>query len=474
MIYLDTNDKKPLYEQLYAAIKDEIVSGRFPKDTVLSSLRVMEKELHVSRNTVDRAYQQLLAEGYIRSVPGAGYFVEDIENDYFRVEKVPNRNLDENKNKQLIKKKVRYDFEYASIDSNLFPWSKWKKYIQNAIITESSSSALSYERNKGNQLLRNSLCGFLNRHRGVNCKPEQIIICAGTQYAIEIVSNILPVDENRVAYEEPGYDAMRYIFEQKGYSITSIPVLEHGIDVELLAKTNCNLLYITPSHQFPTGVVTSISNRNKMLKWAYQNDAYIIENDYDSEFRYGIMPIPSLQSLDRFQKVIYTGTLSKVLSPSIRCAYLILPENLLDVYNEKYKYFNATLPSYHQLALANFIDDGLLEKHLRRVSTINEKKYLVLLNAIKEYLSNEIEIFQQPAGVHTLVKFINCKNQEEMIEILRNASIGIYGIKEHWHEQKKASEDIFLMGFNSMSEEDIRNGCKKMAKVLCDYYNSQK
>lgn len=469
MIYLTAKDNRPLYEQLYAEIKNEIITGRFPKNTALSSLRVMEKELQVSRNTVDRAYQQLLAEGYIRSVPGAGYFVEDIENDYFS-EFMPLKKRVEKTVKYSSKTKVRYDFEYASIDSNLFPWSKWKKYIQNAILTESSSSAISYESNKGNLLLRKSLCGFLNRHRGVNCKPEQIILCAGTQYAMEIVTDLLPVDRNRVAFEEPGYDAMRYLFEDKGYSVTSIPVLENGVDVELLSKTNCNLLYITPSHQFPTGIVTSISNRNKMLKWAYQNDAYIVENDYDSEFRYGIMPIPSLQSLDRYQKVIYVGTVSKVLSPSIRCAYVILPETLIDVYDTKYRYFNSALPSYHQLALAQFIDDGLLEKHIRRVSTINEKKYLVLINAMKEFLSNEVEIFQQPAGVHTLVRIIKCTNQKEMIEMMKSASIGIYGTKEYWRDPKKAREDIFLMGFNSMSEEDIRGGCKKMAQVLYDNY----
>ncbi|TYQ12728.1 UNVERIFIED_CONTAM: GntR family transcriptional regulator/MocR family aminotransferase [Acetivibrio alkalicellulosi] len=464
MIYLNKKNDIPLYEQLYSKIKEQIVSGTLPKNTALSSLRVMEKELQVSRNTVDRAYQQLLAEGYIRSVPGAGYFVEDIENDYFcydnlKVSSYTKENTDK-------KKKMKYDFEYASIDSDLFPWGKWKKYIHNAMLSESSRNAISYESNKGNELLRKSLCGFLNRHRGVNCEPEQIIICAGTQYGMEIVSNLLPADVNRLAFEEPGYNAMRYMFEEKGYAITSIPVLEDGVDLELLSKTNCNILYITPSHQFPTGVVTSISNRNKMLKWACNNDAYIVENDYDSEFRYGSMPIPSLQSLDKCGKVIYVGTMSKVLSPSIRCAYVILPQELIKVYDKKYKYFNSALPSYHQFALAQFIEDGMLEKHLRRVSTINEKKYFVLIKAIKEFLSDEIEIFTQPSGVHTLVRFKNCKNQKELIEKMEEASIAIYGIKMYWHDQKSAQEDTFLMGFNSMSEDDIRNGCMKMAKVL--------
>lgn len=469
MICLNENDKRPLYEQLYSEIKNQIISGSMQKNKELSSLRVMEKELNVSRNTVERAYQQLLAEGYIRSVPGAGYFVEDIENDYFN-DVTPIKKCSELIVLQSDKTKLRYDFEYASIDSDLFPWPKWRKYVQNAILTESCGRAISYENNKGSLMLRKSLCGFLNRHRGVNCKPDQIVLCAGTQYAMDILTNLLPPDRNRVAYEEPGYDAMRFIFEDKGYSVTSIPVMDNGVDVDLLFKTNCNLLYTTPSHQFPTGVVTSITNRNKILKWAYQNDAYIIENDYDSEFRYGIMPIPSLQSLDRHNKVIYVGTVSKVLSPSIRCAYLILPDCLAEVYDSKYRYFNASLPSYHQLALAQLIDDGVLEKHIRRVSAVNEKKYQVLINAIHEYLADEVEIFQQPAGVHTLVRFVNCTNQKEMIQLMKAASIGIYGTKEYWYDQQHAREDIFLMGFNSLSEEDISNGCRRMEQVLYDSY----
>lgn len=465
MIYINRSDKRPLYEQLYEEIKNKITTGRYPKNKSLSSLRIMEKELQVSRNTVDKAYQQLLAEGYIRSVPGAGYFVEDIENDYFK-ETTLVKNDKHYKTKNLKKKKVKYDFEYASIDSDLFPWSKWKQYIKNSIITESNKNALTYESSKGNLLLRKSLCNFLHSHRGVNCKPDQIIISAGTQYAMEILTNLLPASENRIAYEEPGFDAMRHLLEQKGYNITSIPVMENGIDVELLSQTNCNLLYTTPSHQFPTGAVTSISNRNKILKWAYQNNGYIIENDYDSEFRYSSMPIPSLQSLDKYKNVIYLGTVSKVLSPSIRCSYMILPENLIDLYNIKYEHFNSSLPSYHQLALAGFIEDGLLDKHLRRVSTLNQKKYIILTEAIKEFLLNKVEIIRQPAGVHTLVRIINCSNQAEMIKKMESESIRIYGIKEHWNNKKNSREDIFLMGFNSMSEKDIRNGCKKMAQVL--------
>lgn len=251
---------------------------------------------------------------------------------------------------------------------------------------------------------------------------------------IDIVTNLLSNKEYQVAYEEPGYDAMRKIFLQKGYNLTTISVLEDGIDIDALEASPCNLLYVTPSHQFPTGVVTSITKRNKILRWADQKDAYIIENDYDSEFRYGTMPIPALQSLDTGDRVIYMGTLAKVLSPSVRCAYLILPESLLDNYEERYKFYNSALPTYNQSALAQFIDDGLLEKHIRKLVLANERKYNILDSSIREFTDDKVRIFKQPSGVHTLMQIRGCINQEEMIKQMRQESIGIYGTKPYWYD----------------------------------------
>jgi GntR family transcriptional regulator/MocR family aminotransferase len=476
MVYLDKTSEIPLYEQIYNGLKQNIEEGRLERNYHLKSLRILEKELGVSRNTIDRAYQQLVAEGYIRAVHGQGYFVEDIGSDVFRDIVVPKPvSLPEHSSKKI---KVKYDFEYESIESELFPWRKWKKYIHEALLLEESGSSISYESGKGNLKLRESLAGFLHRHRGVVCSPEQIVLCAGTQFAMDILTAVLPKEKHRIAFEEPGYNAMRYFLEENGYSITSIPVHDTGIYTRLLDISNCNVLYITPSHHFPTGAVTSIAVRNQLLKWAYTTDSYIIENDYDSEFLYGMMPIPSFQSLDYTRnnlknsgsplqnRVIYMGTLSKVLSPSVRCAYLILPQSLLSRYEEKYRYFNSPLPKYHQIALANMITDGELERHIRKLSIINEKKYDVLTKAIGDYLSDRVKIIGHPAGVHTLVKIPGCKDHKQILDDLERESVRIYSIKEHCHDQIKAYEDLFMMGFNSMSEQSIRNGCRKMAEVL--------
>ncbi|MDR1319834.1 MAG: PLP-dependent aminotransferase family protein [Gracilibacteraceae bacterium] len=466
MVYLEPGGKEPLYEQLYRGLKEDITAGRMPKGTMLKSLRVMERELAVSRNTVDRAYAQLLAEGYISAVHGTGYFVEDIARDF-------SAGAEAGKTAPapaLIPKKtqVKYDFEYDSIESGLFPWTKWKKYVDDALLTEASGRELSYESGKGSLALRRALCGFLFRHRGVSCDPEQMIICAGTQYAMEILTSLLPPDRNRFAYEEPGYAAMRHFIESKAYVLTSIPVVETGVSYDVLKKSRANLLYITPSHQFPTGTVTSISTRNKLLHWANKRDAYIIENDYDSEFRYGMIPIPSLQSLDKGQRVVYMNTLSKILSPSVRCAFLILPWKLVALYEKKYRWFNSALPSYHQNALAQMIEDGALERHLRKIAVWNEKKYHILADAIETHLAGAVRIVRYPAGVHTLIKIAGCKDQERLIRGLEQAGVRIYSIKRHCHDAAKAYENIFLMGFNSMSERDIISGCKRMAAALAE------
>lgn len=433
----------------------------------------MAKELHISRNTVDRAYQQLLAEGYIRSVPGSGYYVEDTINEYFGEDKIDRKINTAKTYQNKGKAKIKYNFLYSSSDSTMFPWTKWRKYVQDALLDESDMRVVPYEVNKGSQELRESLCYFLNRHRGVNCEPDQIIIAAGTQYLMEILSSILPPTNYRVAFEEPGYDAMRNIFLTKGYSLTTIPVLEDGIDVELLTKTNCNLVYMTPSHQFPTGAVTPITKRQQILEWANQTDSYIIENDYDSEFRYGMSPIPSFQSLDESGKVIYMDTISKVMLPSMRCAYMVLPKPLIERYDTIYKYYNSALPSYHQRALNRFIAQGDLEKHIRRLSIINENKYRILVSALEKYLSEDVEIFQYPSGVHTLVRIPNCTNQAELLDYMRKNGIEIYGTKQYYYNQNEAKEDTFLIGFNAMSENEINQGCQLLGEVLKQYLNER-
>jgi len=470
MIYLNHNSTEPLYKQIYEQLRDGIVEGSMPTDTPLESLRVMEKELDVSRNTVDRAYQQLVAEGYVRSSQGLGYFVEDIES--FGINRVTHPSDRSNAEpRPTHPPEVRYDFAYESIQTDLFPWNRWRRYAKEAITREEQKVTIAYESSKGNLELREALRDFLFRHRGVKCTPEQIVICPGTQYAMQSILSLVGPRADRLAYENPGYLAMRYFIEQRGFRVTSVPVLESGIASKILAGTTCNLLYATPSHQFPTGAVMSIGTRNQLLTWAYTNDnTYIIENDYDSEFRHGCLPIPSLQSLDRYQKVIYIGTLSKMMSPTIRCAYLVLPWTLLDRYEQRYRFFNAMLPTYHETAIARMITDGALEKHIRKLSIANDRKYTALLAAMKKHLAGCMEIIHDPAGVHTVVRIPRCADQNALLDDLEKRQIRIYSFAEHCQVKSPAYEDLFIMGYSALAEDGIDEACAALAQALSEIY----
>lgn len=464
MIYLRDDGGKTLYGQLYETIRSDILQRKLRKDQPLPSIRSLANELGVSNNTVNRAYQVLMSEGYIRSVSGSGYYVEDIDELVVGAplgKSVLSRETSPEPNAPL-----KYDFKYEYIDAALFPWGKWRQYLLDALSLESYKSVIGYECSKGSEALRTSLCEYLSVSRGINCRPEQVVVCAGTQYGLDVVTSILKI--SKAAFEEPGYNEMRALLINKGCKIIPIPLAHEGIDAKVLqafkGSADLDLVYITPSHQFPTGLTTSMADRLALVELAAKNNLYIIENDYDNEFSYGSRRLPALQSLNP-DKVIYLSTLSKVLSPSFRCAYLVLPERLAPVYDSYYKYYNSALPACNQRALSNFINDGHLIKHARKMSTLNKRKYEIFLRAMKEQLGDLVEIFN-PAGSHTLMKIRGCPDQGRLIEGLRQYGVGLYDVKKYWWVQEQAPCDVFLCGYNSMSEQKIKDGCQVLAHAL--------
>ncbi len=434
MIYIRNTGSQPLYEQVYEGIKKDIMDGTLKKGTALMPIRKIAEELQVSRNTVSHAYQQLVSEGYLRAVRGSGYFVDDCpETDEIYAVCRPQPVL------QPVPK-LRCDFRYESISTQLFPWSKWQKYVHQALLKEECSEAISYAPNKGNDALRENLCIYLKTSRGVNCTPEQIVICAGTQFGLQIIASLLPARQYLLAFEEPGYGGMKKVFALSKFAIEPIQVLDDGMDMDAVRQKQCNLLYVTPSHQFPTGVVTSMEKRLEMLQWAEENDAFIIENDYDNEFGYRTQRVPSIQAMDQNGRVTYISMFTKVLSPSIWCAYFVLPKTLLPVYEKRYSFFNAALPTYHQVALADFIHDGLLDEHAREMSVISQRKYALIEKCFAEEGEGVATLMGTPSGTHTLIRIPQCTDQDRLIAYLRAQGIGLYGTKEYWTDQSKAPD----------------------------------
>ncbi len=463
MLQLDENKKSPLYEQLFWKLRNSILNGELGTNQALKPIRILAEELGISRNTVNRAYGQLVEEGYIRSIPGSGYYVEEIlslavEAPSSHQKKPPQEASD-----------ILYDFRYESFSGELFPWKKWRRYVQDALTEESYQSCITYEVNKGNLQLRQSLCSFLQKNRGVKCTPDHIIILSGTQYAMDILADILPKRFYKIGMEEPGYDGMRQIFKNKGWQICPLPLTPDGIDANGLERSDCDLLYLTPSHQFPTGVTLSLSKRLQILQWAWRNHVTVIENDYDSAFLYGQRPLPAMQSMASHNQVVYMDTLSKILTPELRCAYLVLPDPLLKTYEAKYRHHYSTHPVYLQRALAAFIDSRLLERQARSSALLSQHKCACVQTVLHRELPPSLcRCSQTPSGTHLLVKIPGEKNQSRLMDALKARGIKIYGTESYWSDPAKADKEIYLMGFSGIPEKELEQACLCFAAALRD------
>ena len=335
---LDKEDNKSLYEQLYLKLKQAIIQKEIAFGTKLPSKRALGDFLNISQTTIELAYGQLLAEGYIMSKPRVGYFVEAIDELPY-VEKVVPKTTTEAEQPLTF----RYDFSPSKIDEDGFPFRLWRKYAKD-LYDESAKYLLQPGHPQGEHVLRVEIARYLYESRGIYCVPEQIVIGSGTEQLLPMILRLF--DENaQFALENPGYSAILKAHLQN--RAIPISVDEDGLIVDELEKSQANLVYITPSHQFPTGAVLSATRRTQLLKWATkQPSRYIIEDDYDSEFRYIGKPIPALQGLDKGDRVIYMSTFSKSIMPSLRVAYLVLPLSLLPKYKEVFSYYSATVPRF--------------------------------------------------------------------------------------------------------------------------------
>jgi GntR family transcriptional regulator / MocR family aminotransferase len=367
--FLHKEFPEPLYSQLYHWIKKEIEEGRLLPGIKMPSIRQLTTHLKVSRNTVEAAYQQLQSEGYLESVPKSGIWVAEIE-------KPPlHRIVVEHPIKLECKpsSEVLVDFEYGNVDLDKFPLKQWKKCLSDAVDQE-NSWLFQYSEKQGEFALRQEISNYLLQSRGVRSAPEQILITGGTQASMGLICHLLALREKTVAMEEPGYSGVRSVLEDKGCHIDPVPLEKDGLSVEHIQTSRPKAVYLTPSHQFPFGMVLSISKRIRLLKWAYQTGGYIIEDDYDGEFRYRGQPIPSLKSLDEQERVIYLGTFSKSFGPSVRLSYIVFPPSLMVQCSRKFAAYNQSVSPIIQRAMAMFMQSGEFERHIRRMRKNVSKK----------------------------------------------------------------------------------------------------
>ena len=443
---LEKDSPKPLYEQLYLGMKNAIIEKQIEVGSKLPSKRKLAEFLNISQTTIEIAYGQLLAEGYIVSKPRIGYFVEEIDELPY-IEKEQQIDVQIESKQQLV---YEHNFHPGQIDSS-FPFSIWRKYAKE-IFDSSSKDLLQTGEPQGEFVLRSEIAKYLYQSRGIICKPEQIVIGSGTEQLLPMILRLIE-NNSKFALENPGYSAIPRIHLQN--KAIPISVDDDGLIVDELEETDANIVYITPSHQFPTGAVLSAARRTQLLKWASKRtNRYIIEDDYDSEFRYIGKPIPALQGLDQNNKVIYMSTFTKSLMPSLRVAYIVLPNNLLQKYKETFSYYSATVPRFDQHILANFMKDGHFSKHLNRMRKIYRKKHDKLLHTLSTFYP-EITVTGDHAGMHILISVPLNKSEDELKKIANEAKIAIYPVSEYQLKPLNYNQPTFLLGFGGIPLEKI-------------------
>lgn len=454
IIPLDANSKEPMYEQIYCYIKSEIINGNLPFHSRLPSTRALARHMQISRSTVDMAYAQLTAEGYLESIPCKGYFVAPIEELYVAKQEVQTA-----KRESLAEEpSCHYDFSPRGIDLENFPYNIWGKITKN-VLSEQGKSLFEAGHSKGDYTLRQAICTYLHQARGVSCLPEQMIIGAGNEYLLMLLHQLLP-QECTIAMENPTYKQAYHVFHSLGHPVLPIEMDEQGMAMEKLAATNASLAYVMPSHQFPLGIVMPIKRRMEMLAWAEaEQERYIIEDDYDSEFRYRGKPIPSLQSVDREGKVIYLGTFSRSIAPAIRISFMVLPERLMERYSSV-SFYSSTVSRVDQAILNVFLREGYFERHLNRMRSIYKSKHDLMLNELRALKNFEIE--GENAGIHILLKCRQEKAEEVLVQEALMQGVRVYGLSRYYISSREKYRATVLLGYANMSEEDIRNGIKRL------------
>lgn len=451
-ISLDPQSVTPLYEQIYQYVKEDIQSGRLACGVKLPSSRSLARYLEISRSTVELAYEQLLSEGYIETKPRKGVFVAQIDGVYqFRREEQPGTERQEEQ-----KEKYRYDFSPSGIDLKSFPYAVWRK-LSREVLLDDRAETFRLGDSQGEYGLRSAISSYLHQARGVRCRPEQIIVGAGNDYLLMLLINILGKDK-KVAFETPTYKQAYRLFANLSQEVCTVPMDHSGMRTDLLEKSGAQVAYVMPSHQFPLGVVMPIRRRLELLKWADRGERYIIEDDYDSELRLGGKPIPTLQSIDVSDKVIYMNTFTKTLSSTVRISYMVLPASLTELFYKKLSFYSCTVSNFEQYTLARFMESGSFEKHINRLRNYYQNKRDAILEIFKTApLDQYITIKEEDSGVHFMMKLKTDRTEMDMISDAKSKGIKLAPLSKYFVDQTSNMnfQNVYVMNYSSIDLEQL-------------------
>jgi GntR family transcriptional regulator/MocR family aminotransferase len=446
--YYDETKNTPMYEQLYQYLKNAIEKNEIKANEKLPSKRKLSNHLQISETTIETAYLQLLAEGYIQSKPRVGYFV--LDHLVF-----PKRRKPKTKIEYQPKENYRYNFQTNKVDQTSFPYLKFAKISRDMMIDRLTES-INHTDHLGLYSLREKIADVLFAYRGIEADPEQIVIGSGSEHMISLLVLLLGRDKHMIT-EDPSYLKNGVLYKEYGANVNVAPLDAYGIRLDEVRRLKGDVVHITPSHQYPTGIITPISRRIELLHWANEsNQRYIVEDDYDSEFRFSGNPIPALKVLDDYEKVIYMNSFSKSISPGLRISFMVLPRKLMKRYHDLFSYFSCSVPVTTQLTLEAFIDSGQFEKHLNRMKIIYKSKRDLIISKLRDAFGDLIVIKGDDAGLHFLVEFKTLSSEKELIQKAKDVDVRVYGLSEYYANQKYCpSTPTLIFGYSHLSEEAL-------------------
>lgn len=477
----------PLGGQLYEGLRQAILRGELLPGERLPSTRVLAAREGIGRNTALRVYRRLVEEGYVEGCHGRGTFVAT---DLAGCQGVPSRRPASRRAKRRRKlatsrrserlaklapswvapsRSLPYDFHYGRPSDEDFPWTTWRRVLFRCV-RELSLRELEYGDPAGLPALRSQIAMHLRETRGVACDDEQILIVNGSQQGLCLAAEVLLDPGDRVVMEEPGYAGAQTVFRAAGATLMAAPVGPDGVDFgELAGSTrSTRIVYVTPSHQFPTGTVMSLPQRFALLEWARRRGAWIFEDDYDSELRYGVRPVESLQGLDPNDSVLYAGTFSKLMFPAMRIGYLVAPRPIVAKLRTAKAVADTGTSMLQHHALAEFMAAGHFGRHIRRSRARNARRRAALVTELVDRLGLEVEVLGADAGLHVMLRFprIPLRAEARIIARAAEVGVGVYSPSSFFLRPRRGGPASLLLGYASLSPEAIRRGAARLASIV--------
>lgn len=448
--------RQPLYKNLYIQVRDEISSGRLKAGMKLPSIRQMTKDSGVSRTTVETAYEELCADGLVSCVPQSGYYVNV----------VPQRSQTATTEQEIepeTEPEIRYDFSGHTLDEGSFDFDIWRR-LSRSVMTQ-KEVFLRYGDQQGERALREQIARYLSAGRGVYTRPENILVAAGIQSLLSILCELFDKKNVKIAFEDPGFRKGYRIFDDHGYETVFVHSGEDGIDLDGLAQSGANMVYLSPSHSFPSGATMPHKKRVELMEWARKNQAVVFEDDYDGELRYTGKPLATLSSLDTEGCVIYLGAFSKLLPPSIRISYAVLPDRFLASYRSIAGQYNQTSSTMEQLTMARFMEEGRLERQVRRLRRIYARKNAQLEQGFADWFGDRAIVRPNDTGLHVIVSLKGQHDAEELCRMAVDEGINIVPMSSYRLGGKTEDTTDFYLSTAGIAEEDIEPAIELLSNI---------